>query len=199
MYQIGVLVGSIRNPRCCPQIAEFIVNRLKAEHEGTSSINFNIIDLQKQNLPFYDEPGIPAMIKDPMQYEHEHTRRWSKLISAQDGFIFVSPQYNWGYPAGLKNAIDYLSNEWKEKKATVVTYGSHGGDKCNEQLTQVLTGIGLEVTSKTVQLSFPNRDILFKAAQGENINIENGKVFESSYDDISESFEELVALISNKT
>ena len=46
--------------------------------------------------------------------------------------MFVTPQYNWGYPASLKNAIDYLFREWNDKPAIVVSYGSRGGDKAGE-------------------------------------------------------------------
>ena len=48
-----------------------------------------------------DEPGVPA----GGVYEFEHTRAWSRKIANADAFVFVTPQYNWGYPAVLKNAI----------------------------------------------------------------------------------------------
>ena len=46
-------------------------------------------------------------------------------------------QYNWGYPAALKNALDYLYRSWNGKPAMIVSYGSHGGGKGAAQLKQV--------------------------------------------------------------
>ena len=46
-------------------------------------------------------------------------------------------QYNWGYPAALKNALDYLYQSWNGKPAMIVSYGSHGGGKGAAQLKQV--------------------------------------------------------------
>ena len=53
----------------------------------------------------------------------------------------MTPQYNWGYPAPLKNAIDHLYKEWVGKPAMIVTYGGHGGDKRAAQLRQVLEAV----------------------------------------------------------
>jgi len=74
-------------------------------------------------------------------YALEHTRAWSGKVSEGDAFVFVSPQYNWGYPAPLKNALDHLHREWSGKPAMIVTYGSQGGGRCADQLRQVLQGL----------------------------------------------------------
>ena len=60
--------------------------------------------------------------------------------------VFVTPQYNWGYPAPLKTAIDHLYREWAAKPALIVSYGSHGGDKCARQLREVLSGLNMALT-----------------------------------------------------
>lgn len=62
-------------------------------------------------------------------YHHETTKRWSEKIATYAGFIFIVPQYNWGYPAVLKNALDYLYREWQGKPACLVTFGGHGAHK----------------------------------------------------------------------
>lgn len=104
----------------------------------------------------FDEPIIPAHAKDESGYHHEHTKAWSREIASYEGFIFVSPQYNWGYPASLKNAIDYLFNEWVGKPAMIVTYGGYGGGKCAEQLRSVLEGCRMELTPSHVELKYPD-------------------------------------------
>lgn len=74
-------------------------------------LTIDIIDLAEINLPFLDEPEIPAM----GNYQKTHTKQWSNLISQYDGFVLLFPQYNWGYPAVIKNALDYLYEEWQHK------------------------------------------------------------------------------------
>ncbi|XIF20249.1 MAG: NADPH-dependent oxidoreductase [Acetilactobacillus jinshanensis] len=90
---------------------------------NNGSVNYKIIDLKKISLPFLDEEEMPMT----GIYHHQHTKRWSKIIKSYDGIIFLFPQYNWGYPAVLKNAIDYLGEEWRDKPVSCITYGFHGG------------------------------------------------------------------------
>jgi len=77
------------------------------------------IDLKELNLPIMDEPNHPRLQK----YEYDHTKRWSAKIAETDAFIFVTPEYNYGYPGVLRNALEYLHNEWQYKAAGIVSYG----------------------------------------------------------------------------
>ena len=101
--------------------------------------DFEVVDLRDWPLPMDAEPGVPAL----GTYAHEPTRAWSKKVADAKGFVFVTPQYNWGYPAPLKNALDHLYEEWAGKPAAIVTYGGHGGEKCARQLRQVLKGLNM--------------------------------------------------------
>ncbi|KAJ5911081.1 uncharacterized protein N7473_000384 [Penicillium subrubescens] len=130
----------------------------------------SLIDLSTHPLPFFNEPTIPSQIKHPSEYSHEHTRAWSAEITSYAAFIFAVPQYNWGYPAVVKNAIDYLYHEWSGKPAFVVSYGGHGGGKCNRQLREVLEGVKM-IVEGGVELRFPGRDVLGKAVRGEDIGL----------------------------
>jgi NAD(P)H-dependent FMN reductase len=71
------------------------------------SLHYSLLDLGDIDLPILDEPFMAALER----YEHDHTRAWSRLVNSFDGFLFVFPQYNWGYPGALKNALDSLSDE----------------------------------------------------------------------------------------
>jgi NAD(P)H-dependent FMN reductase len=133
-----VIAGSTRPMRRSPVIARWVA-RLGEEICGAA---FEVVDLRDLHLSFDDEPGIPA--KDA--YVQACTRQWSERILGATGVVFVTPQYNWGYPAPLKNAIDHLYHEWRSKPALIVSYGGHGGGKCAAQLRDVLTGIGLKLT-----------------------------------------------------
>ncbi|KAK3936415.1 flavoprotein-like protein [Diplogelasinospora grovesii] len=173
-FKVGIIIGSQRVVRAGPQITDFVLDTIKTHHATADGpdIAFDVIDIAALNLPLFDEPGVPQKITSPEGYAHEHTRQWSRRVAALDAFVFVSPQYNWGIPAGLKNAIDYLFNEWKGKPAMVVTYGGHGGDKCAAQLKTVLGGgIDMRVAETAVNLSFPGREFLVKAATGKPLGL----------------------------
>lgn len=129
-----VILGSIRAKRICPDIAAWIADT--GRHQ-LPQIDFQLVDIKDWPLPMDDEPHLPMT----GQYKAESTKAWSCKIASADAFIFVTPQYNWGYPAPLKNAIDHLYKEWNGKPAIIVSYGGRGGDKCSAQLHEVLLGL----------------------------------------------------------
>jgi NAD(P)H-dependent FMN reductase len=100
----------------------------------SKSVEYEIIDITKWNLPMFNESIHPSM----NQYEHSHTKEWSQKIKQADGYIFLTPEYNAGYPASLKNAIDYLYHEWGQKPVMIVSYGVGGGTTASSQLRQVV-------------------------------------------------------------
>lgn len=144
---ISIVVGSVRPVRIGDQIAEAIAPII-AEASGA---RVQIIDLAELNLPMLDEPLMPAM----GNYTHAHTKAWSEIIAGSDSVVFLTPQYNGGYPAALKNAIDYLYAEWKAKPALIVSYGGHGGGQAAAQLQQVLDFIGLNTAAGSVEITIP--------------------------------------------
>lgn len=172
--KIGVIVCSQRSPRAGLQITRFVHDTLKKyqeTHPSPTPCELHLVDLNDHPLPLYNEPGIPSQIHSSAEYKHEHTRAWSEFISSFQAFIFVTPQYNWGYPASIKNAIDYLFNEWKGKPAMVVSYGGHGGGKAAAQLQQVLHGLGMKVVKDYVGLTFPDRSVLVRATAGQDLGL----------------------------
>jgi NAD(P)H-dependent FMN reductase len=142
--RISVVVGSNRPQRICPEIAAWVQRALHA----AQLFEVELVDLQEIDLPFLDEPSLPA--RGP--YVHKHSLRWSELVRSYDGFVFVFPQYNWGYPAVLKNALDFLYHEWADKPAGLVTYGTRGGGLAAAHLRQVLQGLHMRATEKNVEL-----------------------------------------------
>ncbi|MGL9730751.1 NADPH-dependent FMN reductase [Enterococcus sp. DIV0756] len=116
--KIGIILGSNRPTRIGGDVANWVKKTMKHDE-----LEIDIIDLAKINLPFLDEPNIPAM----GNYQKDYTKAWSETISQYDGFVLVFPQYNWGYPAVLKNALDYLYSEWSHKPVSIMVYGGHGG------------------------------------------------------------------------
>lgn len=168
-FTIGIICGSTRTPRVGPQITQFVRDTIQSHLETTTTNNSSdksfhlvIIDIADFHLPLFDEPGIPQAIKDPSQYTHQHTRHWSARIAPLDGFVLVTPQYNWGIPAALKNAIDFLFHEWAGKPVMVVSYGGHGGGRAAEALRVVCLGLRMGVGERTVNLAFPAGDGAFR-------------------------------------
>ncbi|KAK4232854.1 flavoprotein-like protein [Achaetomium macrosporum] len=190
-FKVGIITGSQRVVRAGPQIAAWVLHTIQTHQDSLSSstsplITFDTIDIATLNLPLLTEPGIPSQIPSPSDYAHAHTREWAARIAGLDAFVFVSPQYNWGIPAGLKNALDYLYHEWAGKPAAIVTYGGHGGDKCAAQLRTVLGGgLRMRVVEPVVCLAFPSREVLLRAAKGEDLGlwVEGKKGGESACDD----------------
>jgi NAD(P)H-dependent FMN reductase len=149
--RIAVIVGSTRPGRICPEIATWMTTALQRD----SALRYELIDLAQVNLPFLDEPLMAAL----GTYEHEHTRAWSRQISGYDGFVFVFPQYNWGYPAPLKNALDFLYHEWHDKPATSVTYGSRGGNRGAQQIQQVFAGLHMRPLANHLEVSITDDQV----------------------------------------
>ena len=86
-------------------------------------------------------------------YAHAHTIRWSQQIAGFDGYVFVVPEYNHSMPAALKNAIDYLYVEWKDKAAGFIGYGTQGGQRSVEHLRAVMTELHVANVRDQVALS----------------------------------------------
>jgi NAD(P)H-dependent FMN reductase len=159
--------------------------------------SLHLIDLATWNLPLFDEPLVPSTVKTSSEYSHEHTRAWSLEIQKYRGFIFVLPQYNWGYPAVLKNAIDYLFHEWRGKSAMIVSYGGHGGGKSAAQWRQVLSAVRINVADTAPALAFPSRDVTALAAGGLPMPpMGDGGMWSAEQEAIRRAFGELAALLT---
>jgi NAD(P)H-dependent FMN reductase len=176
-----VIAGSTRPTRRSPVIARWVARLGDALDDAP----FHVIDLCDLGLGFDDEPGIPAM----HDYVRASTRNWSELVMAARGVVFVAPQYNWGYPAPLKNAIDHLYREWRDKPALIVTYGSRGGGKCGAQLREVLGGLKLRLTEAMPALSLSRERI--EADDGEVDPVQD---FRDQHDELTTALRELIAL-----
>ena len=88
-------------------------------------------------------------------YEHEVVKRWTAAIAVADGFVFVSPEYNYGRSAVPKNAIDWAYPEWNRKAAAFVSYGSAMGARSVQQLRE--TAIELQIAPFARPSTFPSR------------------------------------------
>lgn len=115
MPHIQIIIGSTRPGRIGLPIAQWLM----ALTQGRKDASYELVDLAEFALPVMNEPRHPRLA----QYEHDHTKRWSENVKRADGFVLVTPEYNHSFPASLKNALDYLHNEWRLKPAGFVSYG----------------------------------------------------------------------------
>jgi NAD(P)H-dependent FMN reductase len=144
---LTIVIGSTRPGRVGPKFAAWFRSRAIA-HDG---FDVELVDLAQLNLPFLDEPSHPRL----RQYVHQHTIDWSRTVERSDAFVFVTPEYNFGYSAALKNAIDYLSQEWADKAVGFVSYGGvAGGTRAVQQLKQVVTALKMIPVAESVNLPF---------------------------------------------
>jgi NAD(P)H-dependent FMN reductase len=183
-HRIQVIVGSTRARRICPQIAAWVAQVGRGAISGV----FEVVDLKDWPLPMDDETEIPA---SGLDYAFEHTGVWSRKVSEGDAFVFVTPQYNWGYPAPLKNALDHLYREWIGKPAMIVTYGGHGGGKCAAQLRQVLDGLKMKPVPTMPEFTLAREQIEANAG-----TIEPAAEFIEYLDVLRQAFAELATALT---
>ncbi len=110
------------------------------DRTGDLEVTVDLIDLAEVALPFLDE----AEHASTRVYTHQHTRDWSARIEALDAVVLVTPEYNGSFPAPLKNALDFLSEEWKRKPVAMIGYGgTSAGTRAVQALLPVVVSLGM--------------------------------------------------------
>jgi NAD(P)H-dependent FMN reductase len=145
-FALQVVIASTRPGRAGEPIGRWFAGQCRRDER----FSVGVTDLAELALPLMDEPNLPRM----RQYVHEHTRAWSRTVDAADCFVFVMPEYNHGFCAGLKNAIDYLHEEWAGKPVGFVSYGgASGGMRAVQLLKPVLTCLRMLPVTDQVALA----------------------------------------------
>ena len=145
MLRVGIIAGSTRPGQKATTIAKWVHETLKSRQDA----EFEVVNIEDYKLPLLDEPVPPTM----HQYSKAHTKIWSAKVASFDAFIFVTPEYNHGTSAALKNAIDFLYTEWNNKAAGFVGYGGAGGVRAVENLRLVMGEIKIADVRAQVSLS----------------------------------------------
>jgi NAD(P)H-dependent FMN reductase len=168
MLKIAIIVGSTRPGRKCEAVAKWAYDIARKRTDA----DFALVDLATFDLPLLDEP-IPAQFGS---YNQPHTKTWSTAIASFDGFVFVTPEYNHGTSGALKNAIDFLYNEWSDKAAGFVGYGYSLGARAIENLRLVMASLQVATVRPQVGLSLFTdfeRATLFKPTEIQEKNLGN--------------------------
>src|SRR5258708_24259676 len=131
MTVISVIVGSTREGRFSEKPATWILRHLKKR----PGVEARLLDLRDFPMPFFDQPVPPAM-PGRAPYKNEAVQRWTAAIAQSDGFVVVTPEYNYGPSAGLKNALDWVYPEWNRRAGGFVSYGSVRAARSVKQLRE---------------------------------------------------------------
>lgn len=166
---IKVIVGSTRPNRFSEQPAAWIFEKAKRR----DGLAVELLDLRDYPLPFFEEGLPPGAAKD--NYTDERVVRWREKVREGDGFIIATPEYNHGYPAVLKNALDYIYSPWGKKAVAFVSWGGLGGGRAVEQLR--LVAVELDMAPMRAAVHIVNYWAL----------LENGKLNFQSFEQAGET------------
>src|SRR5262249_42966182 len=129
-----VILGSTRRNRESAKVATFAVNSL----QNISCVTTELLDMKELDLP---------MMEERLRFRDDPPLRineFSGKIDRSDAIVIVTPEYNAGYPGVLKNALDYLKDEYRRKPFGIITVSSawSGGILCLAALRQVVLHLG---------------------------------------------------------
>lgn len=122
-----VVIGSVRNGRSGTAVAKMVTNQL-----DDTKVDYKVADLKELDLPMLNQEIVPSSAN--RNYDDGRVQRWSKMADEADAYMFITPEYNHGPPASLKNALDWLYPEWENKPAALVGYGGMGATRAMHQL-----------------------------------------------------------------
>ncbi len=114
MRHIAILSSSVREGRKSHQVALYFQSYLQENKLATTEI----LDLKAYNFPIF-QGTLQTLVNPP-----KNVLEFAGKIKSAEGIIIVTPEYNGGYPASLKNAIDLLYEEWKHKPVAIATVSS---------------------------------------------------------------------------
>jgi len=156
MLKIPILLATARDERRSENVAKLVLS--SAIEYGFDSQIVDVRDhMTDRTIPSWQDPSV--------------SKKWSQIMSAADGLIIVTPEYNHSFPGELKIVLDQLYNEYEKKPVSVcsVSTGLHGGLRVVESLWNVLIELSLVPNPRTI--NFGDIKNLFD----ENGNIKNIK------------------------
>lgn len=142
-----VVTASVRNGRNGAKVTDWFVEQVKADGQFESEV----VDLKELGLSYELPEQLPSMVQNS-EYTDEKDREWAEKVKSADAVVFVSPEYNHGYSASLKNAIDHLFAEWNNKPVGFVNYGSTGAPYSFVAIAMVAQWVKMDVVQARVAI-----------------------------------------------
>ncbi len=143
MHRIAIISSSVRIKRQSHLVALYFKKYLEENNLAV----VEMLDLNEYNFPLF---------KEKLRFQEKPSDQvigFAQKIRAADGVIIVTPEYNGGYPASLKNVVDLLIDEWQRKPVAISTVsdGNFGGSQVIVSLQFVLW----KMKAWTVPAMFP--------------------------------------------
>lgn len=147
--KVGIIAASIRDHRLGERVVKWVIS----EASKMTGWEVELLDLKELDLPMLTDARQPFEMDK--NYPSEAVMSWSRKIEQKDAFIIVTPEYNHGLPAPLKNALDWLYPEWNDKAAALVGYsiGIGGGIRSVEQLRLTLAHLGVATVQQVTTIA----------------------------------------------
>lgn len=170
--KILVILGSIREGRNGQIVADWAMNHINQRQDA----DFEVVDLKDYPMPLFDQAVTPSMM-DGKPYDVDSVKAWTNKIGEADGFIFITAEYNHSVPGALKNAIDYVYQQWNNKAVGFISYGSiAGGSRSVEHLRGIaaelqMADVRTAVHIPNVWAAFDDQGNLKDESVGEPISI----------------------------
>ena len=179
--KIKIIIGSTRSSRFSEKPAHWIYE----EARKRKGVSVELLDLRDYPMPFL-EPKVPA--DSGGNHSNSIVQTWAEKIKDGDAFVIVTPEYNHGYPAVLKNALDSIFHQWNKKPVGFVSYGDAGGARSVEQLRQVVIELKMVPLGNAVHISGD----VYKAIMNEKVPV-NPEVFNPLSDHVQTFLNEFIS------
>lgn len=143
---IQIIVGSIREGRVAIKVAKWMLSAIQSF--DLKDVQVEIVDLKEWDLPIFAGAHSPAS----GIYDQPKQQQWAEQIAKADAFILISPEYNHGYSPALKNALDFVYQEWKAKPVAIASYGGTNGSRSIDQIKQICTFLGMIDSNAIIEI-----------------------------------------------
>ena len=144
--KIGIILGTTRPGRFSDKPGKWLLE----EVNKMDSAQAELLDLREYSMHWFDEVAPPMNLEG--KYASEIGKKWADKVGEFDAYIIVAAEYNHGYPAVLKNALDYAYSEWNKKPVSFVSYGYADGVRSVEQLRQVVIQLDMVPVSSAIAI-----------------------------------------------
>jgi NAD(P)H-dependent FMN reductase len=144
ILRLAIVTGSTRQGRFGPQLSQWF-EQIATDH---GLFEVDVVDLADFGFPNVSGEGHPKQ-----GVYSDQVAPFAARMAAADAFVFVTPEYNHGYPASLKAALDAIYLEWNNKPASFLAYGgAYGGVRAVEQLRQVMAELQIADIQQTLAI-----------------------------------------------
>lgn len=142
---IAIIIASTRKSRLADKPAAWLMAEAQKRHDMT----FEIVDLRDFDLPLFDEVASSAWVPST----DARAVAWQRKLEAFDGFIFLTPEYNYSMPGAMKNALDHAYTAWNRKPGAVFGYGGLGAARAVQELRNIMVALQMAPVNKGVHLA----------------------------------------------